>query len=77
MGGLRLSIASVLPICQGPTHPEPLHCLDLQALLIFCLIWGMVGALISLALSRIMAKWMMHIELINAQGRWRIEFTWA
>ena len=39
--------------------------LDYNALLIFCLIWGMVGAMISLALSRVMAKWMMGVELIH------------
>ena len=33
--------------------------LDYQSLIIFCLIWGMGGAFISLALSRITAKWMM------------------
>lgn len=39
--------------------------LDYQSLLIFCLIWGMAGAFISLALSRKMAKWMMHIHVID------------
>lgn len=39
--------------------------LNVNALLIFCLIWGMGGALISLVLSRKMAKWMMRIELID------------
>ncbi|NGX26319.1 MAG: Protease HtpX [Chlamydiae bacterium] len=34
-------------------------------LLIFCLIWGMGGAFISLALSRIMAKWMMGVKVID------------
>ena len=34
-------------------------------LLIFCLLWGMGGALISLALSRKMAKWSMGVELID------------
>ncbi|MES2964405.1 MAG: protease HtpX, partial [Bdellovibrionota bacterium] len=29
------------------------------SLAIFCFIWGMGGAFISLALSRVMAKWMM------------------
>ena len=33
-------------------------------LMIFCFIWGMGGAFISLALSRIMAKWMMGVEII-------------
>ena len=39
--------------------------LNYQSLLIFCLIWGMAGALISLSLSRIMAKWMMGIKVID------------
>lgn len=33
-------------------------------LLVFCLIWGMAGAFISLALSRLMAKWMMGVQVI-------------
>jgi heat shock protein HtpX len=41
--------------------------LDLNSLLIFCLIWGMVGAFISLSLSRIMAKWMMGVQVIDPQ----------
>lgn len=38
-------------------------------LLIFCFVWGMGGALISLALSRIMAKWMMGVKIIHPQTR--------
>lgn len=38
--------------------------LDYQSLLIFCLIWGMGGAFISLALSRIIAKWSMGVKVI-------------
>ena len=44
------------------------HGLDLQSLMIFCLIWGMCGALISLALSRKMAKWLMRVQLVTPQG---------
>lgn len=40
--------------------PEGLY----QQLLVICLIWGMAGAFISLALSRIMAKWMMGVQVI-------------
>lgn len=36
----------------------------LVALMVFCLIWGFGGALISLALSRLMAKWMLGVEVI-------------
>ncbi|GAB4029414.1 MAG: protease HtpX [Elusimicrobiota bacterium] len=39
--------------------------INYQALMIFCLLWGMGGAFISLALSRIMAKWMMGVEVID------------
>lgn len=39
--------------------------LDPSSLILFCLIWGMGGAFISLALSRIMAKWMMGVQVID------------
>lgn len=43
--------------------------LDYSNLLGFCLVWGMGGAFISLALSRIMAKWMMGVKVIDPQTR--------
>ncbi len=39
--------------------------IDMKSLMIFCLIWGMGGAFLSLGLSRIMAKWMMGIQIID------------
>ncbi len=36
----------------------------LSGLAVFCLVWGFGGALISLALSRLMAKWMMGVQVI-------------
>ncbi len=39
--------------------------LNYSSLLAFCLIWGMGGALISLALSKVMAKWMMGVQVID------------
>lgn len=39
--------------------------LDLQALLAFSLVVGFVGAFISLAMSRMMAKWMMGVRVLN------------
>lgn len=36
----------------------------LAGLAIICLIWGFGGAFISLALSRVMAKWMMGVKLV-------------
>jgi heat shock protein HtpX len=43
--------------------------IDYATLLKFCLVWGMGGAFISLALSRIMAKWMMGVQVIDPQTR--------
>ncbi|MGK5086499.1 protease HtpX [Bdellovibrionota bacterium FG-2] len=39
--------------------------MDYSALMAFCLVWGMAGAFISLALSRIMAKMMMGVQSID------------
>ncbi|MEY4631555.1 MAG: hypothetical protein RIQ81_1675 [Pseudomonadota bacterium] len=39
--------------------------LDYRQLALFCLVWGSGGALISLALSRVMAKWMMGVKVID------------
>ena len=36
----------------------------LAGLAVFCLVWGFTGALISLALSRLMAKWLMGVKVI-------------
>jgi heat shock protein HtpX len=36
----------------------------LTQLAVFCLVWGFAGAFISLALSRLMAKWMMGVQVI-------------
>lgn len=41
--------------------------IDYQSLMAFCLIWGFGGAFISLALSRVMAKWMMGVKVIKPE----------
>ena len=43
--------------------------LDYKNLMAFCLIWGMGGSMISLALSRFMAKQMMGVQIIDPQTR--------
>lgn len=40
--------------------------INYESLLIFCAIWGFGGAFISLAMSRMMAKWMMGVKLIDS-----------
>ncbi len=39
--------------------------INYKSLMIFCLIWGFGGAFISLLLSRVMAKWMMGVKVID------------
>lgn len=38
---------------------------DMGSLIGFCLVWGMGGAFISLLLSKVMAKWMMGVRIIE------------
>ena len=47
--------------------------IDYAQLMGFCLVWGFSGALISLALSRVMAKWMMGVQVIDPNTRPKIE----
>jgi len=49
--------------------------IDYYQLAAFCLIWGMSGSLISLAISRMSAKWMMGVQVIDRtdpQGGWLV-----
>lgn len=39
--------------------------MDMKSLMIFCLTWGMVGSLISLGLSKKMAKYFMGVKVID------------
>jgi heat shock protein HtpX len=41
--------------------------LDTGALLAFCFVWGMGGAVISLLMSRVIAKWAMGVRLVTGQ----------
>lgn len=59
-----LTVSLILNLFNVRPYLKP-YGLDYGSLLTFCLIWGMAGAFISLALSRIMAKWLMGIHLID------------
>ncbi len=39
--------------------------IDYRALLVFCAVWGMGGAFISLGISKVMAKWMLGVRAID------------
>ncbi|NDD92729.1 protease HtpX, partial [bacterium] len=70
---------SVLTSVLGVGNYMNAQGIDYPSLMGFCLIWGMGGAFMSLALSRIMAKWMMGVQVIDpseAQGaneQWLVE----
>jgi heat shock protein HtpX len=59
---LILSFFNITPYLQS-------YGLNVKQLLIFCLIWGMGGAFISLCLSKIMAKWFMGVHIIGPQSQ--------
>lgn len=39
--------------------------INYEMLAVFCLVWGFGGAFISLLISRLMAKWMMRVQVID------------
>ena len=43
--------------------------INLQALAMFCILWGFGGAFISLSISRITAKWMMGVKVLDPMTR--------
>lgn len=55
-------ILSVLGIDTAYLKPNGI---DYTALMIFCLMWGMVGSFISLLLSKKMVKWTMGVKIID------------
>lgn len=42
--------------------------LQYGSLMAFCLLWGMVGSLVSLMLSKMMAKWFMGVQIVTLEG---------
>ena len=60
---------SILLRLFGVDHYMNAYGIDYGQLMGFCLVWGMGGAFISLGLSRVMAKWMMGVHVINPQTR--------
>lgn len=56
--------------------------IDYGSLLVFCFVWGMGGAFVSLAISRFMAKRFMGVKLItesdiDSQSRWIVQTVHA
>jgi len=62
---LVITTITIVMSLLGVGHYLTANGIDYSALAIFCLVWGMGGAFISLAISRMMAKWMMGVEVID------------
>lgn len=66
--GINLLVLLTLSVLLSVFNVQPYlteHGINYSSLMLFCLIWGMVGSLISLALSRKMAQWVMGVKLIG------------
>jgi heat shock protein HtpX len=59
---------SVLASLLGVGKYVTAYGLDYTKLFAYCLLWGMTGSFISLGLSRILAKWTMGIQLLDAHS---------
>ncbi len=65
---------SVVTSILGVNHYITAQGLDYSSLLVFCLVWGMGGAFISLSISRWSAKTIMGVRVINRNSS---ELAWV
>lgn len=74
---VMLTISTILNVLGVTTGITP-QGINYEMLMVFCLFWGMSGSLISLAISRIMAKMQMGVKVIpenttNPEERWLLQ----
>lgn len=65
---VNILVVTMVTIVLSLFHVQPYlnaYGIDYRSLMIFCLVWGMGGAFVSLALSKVMAKWMMGVKIID------------
>ena len=70
-----VTLSVVLNLLGVGRYISPDGGLDIQALAIFCLVWGMGGAFISLQMSRWMAKRATGVQLVDGKTG-RAELDW-
>ncbi len=69
---LNLLVMLMVTFVLNIFHVQPYlnaHGIDYFSLMIFCLVWGMTGALVSLCLSRVIAKSMLGVSVIDPSSR--------
>jgi heat shock protein HtpX len=78
---LNLLVVTTISILLSIFHVQPYlneYGLSIPDLAVFCLIWGMGGSFISLAMSRAIAKWSYSVQLIDPnrcsqKERWLVD----
>ena len=65
---LIIAAVSILTSVLGLNGYMSANGLNYASLAGICLIWGMVGSFISLLLSKMMAKWMMGVQIVTEDG---------
>lgn len=70
---LIITTISVITSALGLHHYLSAHGLDYRQLAVFCALWGMGGSLISLWLSKVIAKMAMGVVIINPKTATRDE----
>lgn len=69
---VNILIISTISIAMSALGVQPYldtKGINYKPLMIFCVLWGFGGAFISLALSKVMAKWMMGVKIIDPQTK--------
>lgn len=75
---IMLTVSVILSLLGIAGFQLPGGGLDYGALLVFCLVWGMAGSFISLAISRIIAKRAMGVQLVDGRtGREELDWLYA
>lgn len=78
---LNVLVVTTISIILSLLHVQPYlneYGLSIPDLAVFCLVWGMGGAFISLFMSRAIAKWSYGVQLIDpnncsSKERWLVE----
>ena len=63
-----ITIGIVTSLLGVQSYIQP-YGINYESLMIFCLLWGFGGAFISLMLSRIMARWLMKVKVLDPKDK--------
>ena len=72
---IMVTLSIVLSLLGVAGYYEPGGGINYSALMVFCLVWGMGGAFLSLLMSRAIAKMSLGVRLVNGQSG-QAELDW-